>query len=91
MSTISELDKKYKNLSTTSISKKKELIMITKKNIFGTYIKDPSNNNKKFLRSNIRQLIPLLEKYGIKNDQVIKLLITLNLQIKQSIFTLKML
>ena len=44
---------------------KKILIFISKK-VFGTYIKDPSNNNKKFLRSNIRKLLPILKKYGIK-------------------------
>ena len=37
-----------------------------------TYIKDPSNNNKKFLRSNIRKLLPIIKKYGIKDDQIIK-------------------
>ena len=71
MSTISELDKNIKIYRPLLSVNKKELIMITKK-VFGEYIKDPSNRSKKFLRSNIRQLIPLLEKYGIKNDQVIR-------------------
>ncbi len=50
---------------------KKNLIFISKK-IFKNYIKDPSNNNKKFLRTNIRKLLPILKKYGIKDDQIIK-------------------
>ena len=49
----------------------KSLNFITNK-IFGTYVKDPSNYNKKFLRSNVRRLLPLLKKHGIKDDQIIK-------------------
>ena len=50
---------------------KKNLIFIAKK-VFGTYVKDPSNSNKKFLRSNIRKLLPILNKHGIGEDQIIK-------------------
>tara|TARA_A100001011_G_scaffold267562_1_gene276649 strand:+ start:215 stop:1237 length:1023 start_codon:yes stop_codon:yes gene_type:complete len=50
---------------------KKNLIFVTKK-VFGTYIKDPSNNDKKFLRSKIRKLLPILNKYGINENQIIR-------------------
>ncbi len=50
---------------------KKNLIFMSKK-IFGTYIKDPSNNNKKFLRSNVRKLLPILSKHGIRSDQILR-------------------
>ena len=52
-------------------TKKKILIKISK-NIFGTYIKDPSNRNKKFLRTKVRNLKKPLEKSGIKYEQIFK-------------------
>ncbi len=51
--------------------KKKYLIKISK-NIFGTYVKDPSNKNKKYLRARIRTLKKPLENSGIKYDQIFK-------------------
>ncbi len=51
--------------------KKKFLIKISK-NVFGTYIKDPSNRNTKYLRSKIRNLKKPLEKSGIKYEQIFK-------------------
>ncbi len=51
--------------------KKKYLIRISRK-VFGKYFKDPSNKNKKFLRTKIRSLKKPLEKSGIKYDQIIK-------------------
>ena len=42
---------------------KQQLIYISKK-IFGKVLKDPSNKNKKFLRTNIRELKATLEKKG---------------------------
>ena len=42
------------------------------KNIFGTYLKDPSNKNKKYLRSKIRNLKKPLEKSGIKYEKIFK-------------------
>ena len=35
-------------------------------------IKDPSNKNKKFLRTNIRDLTRILEAKGVKLDQIIR-------------------
>ncbi len=52
-------------------TKKKLLIKITK-TVFGKYFKDPSNLNKKYLRSKIRKLAKPLHKSGINYDQIIK-------------------
>ena len=71
MNTISFLDKKIKIFRPFLSESKNRLVFISKE-VFGTYIKDPSNNNKKFLRSNIRKLLPILKKYGINDDQIIK-------------------
>ena len=51
--------------------KKAQLIKISKK-IFGKYYRDPSNNNKKYLRTKIRNLRSQLELSGINYDQVSK-------------------
>jgi len=51
--------------------KKKDLIYISKK-FFTKVFKDPSNKNKKFLRTKIRSLTNVLEKSGIHHDQIIK-------------------
>ena len=42
------------------------------KNIFGKYIKDPSNKDTKYLRTKVRNLKKPLEKSGIKYDQIFK-------------------
>ncbi|MDC0511685.1 tRNA lysidine(34) synthetase TilS [Pelagibacteraceae bacterium] len=52
-------------------TKKKFLIKISK-NIFGKYIRDPSNKNEKYLRTKIRNLKKPLEKSGIEYDQIIR-------------------
>jgi tRNA(Ile)-lysidine synthase len=51
--------------------KKNQLIKISKL-IFGKFYKDPSNKNKKYLRTRIRNLQKLLEKSGINYDQIFK-------------------
>tara|TARA_B100000965_G_scaffold127799_1_gene106349 strand:- start:127 stop:1149 length:1023 start_codon:yes stop_codon:yes gene_type:complete len=51
--------------------KKIQLIKISKI-IFGKFYKDPSNRNKKFLRTRIRNLKRTLEKSGINYDQVFR-------------------
>ncbi len=71
MDRISLLNGKIKIFRPFLDENKKNLIFVTNK-VFGTYVKDPSNYNKKFLRSNVRKLLPLLKKYGIKDDQIIK-------------------
>ena len=71
MNSLSNLNNKIKIFRPFLAINKKDLFFITKK-VFGTYIKDPSNNDNKFLRSNVRKLLPILTKYGISNDQIIK-------------------
>ena len=51
--------------------KKKELISITK-HTFNKFFKDPSNKNKKFLRTNIRELKKNLEKNGIDIEKIVR-------------------
>ena len=71
MSAKSSMDNKIKIFRPFLTESKKNLIFTSKK-IFGTYIKDPSNINDKFLRSNVRKLLPILTKYGIKGDQILR-------------------
>ncbi len=51
--------------------KKVDLTHLAKK-IFGRIIKDPSNTNKRYLRTKIRFLVKEMEKSGIHHDQIIK-------------------
>ena len=51
--------------------KKDELNYISKK-FFKNTMKDPSNKNRKFLRTNIRELSKILEKKGLNFDQIIR-------------------
>ena len=51
--------------------KKKFLIKISK-NVFGKYIKDPSNKSEKYLRTKIRSLQKPLEDSGIKYEKIFK-------------------
>jgi len=51
--------------------KKSELQHVTS-NYFGTYIKDPSNQDKKFLRVRIRQFRQDMEKEGFDDTKIIK-------------------
>ena len=50
---------------------KKELNNVTKK-YFKKSIKDPSNQNKKFLRTNVRDLLKILQKRGLNFNQIIR-------------------
>ena len=51
--------------------KKNELISITK-HTFNKFFKDPSNTNRKFLRTNIRELKKNLEKKGINFEKIVR-------------------
>tara|TARA_B100000579_G_C22718770_1_gene798327 strand:- start:129 stop:1151 length:1023 start_codon:yes stop_codon:yes gene_type:complete len=51
--------------------KKIQLVKISKI-IFGKYYKDPTNKNKRYLRTRIRHLKKSLEKSGINYDQIFK-------------------
>ena len=71
MREITKLSKHLKLFRPFLDVEKKELSIITK-NIFGAYIKDPSNKNTKFLRTKIRQLKDVLESKGISYRQILK-------------------
>tara|TARA_B100000900_G_scaffold306672_1_gene265299 strand:- start:888 stop:1916 length:1029 start_codon:yes stop_codon:yes gene_type:complete len=47
---------------------KKDLIYISKY-IFGSYIKDPSNNDEKFKRVKVRNFLKILENEGLNKDK----------------------
>ena len=46
--------------------------------VFGKYLKDPSNNNEKYLRTRVRKLRQPLKKSGINYEQIIKSINNLN-------------
>ncbi len=71
MKTLNEINRGVHLFRPVLDIKKKYLIKISK-NIFGNYIKDPSNNDKKYLRTKIRGLKKPLEKSGIKYEQIFK-------------------
>ena len=71
MQEISEIDNKIKLFRPLLDTQKKILIKISKR-IFGTYIKDPSNKNSKYLRTKIRSLKKPLINSGINYDQIIR-------------------
>ena len=51
---------------------KKEILVYISKKVFKKIIKDPSNTNKKFLRTNIRELKKILEKKGLDFDKILR-------------------
>ncbi len=74
LSSMSELSKIKGNINLIRPFldfKKKELSYISKK-VFGKVFKDPSNKNKKFFRTNIRELRKTLEGKGINFDKITK-------------------
>ena len=71
MKKITELEGKVRLHRPLLETKKKLLTKITK-SVFGNYIKDPSNKNRKFLRTKIRDLEKPLQKSGINYDQIIR-------------------
>jgi len=71
MSQLSKIDKQV-NLHRPLLEIKKEFLIKIAKLIFGKFIKDPSNNDKKFLRTKIRSLKKPLENSGIKYEQIFK-------------------
>ena len=70
MKKISNLKNRIKLIRPLLGEKKKDLIVIAKK-YFGKIFKDPSNTNKKFLRTKIRGLIRQFEKSGITHERII--------------------
>ncbi len=71
MKSLSKLNNNVKLYRPLLDIKKKFLIKISKKT-FGKYFKDPSNINKKYLRTKIRNLKKPLETSGIEYEQIIK-------------------
>jgi len=71
MSSLSKINSKI-NLYRPLLDVKKSFLIKISKNIFGKYIKDPSNKNLKYLRSRVRNLKKPLENSGIEYDQIIK-------------------
>ncbi len=78
MKSISEINSKIILYRPLLDIKKKFLIQISKIT-FGMYFKDPSNTNKKYLRTKIRNLKRPLENSGIKYDQIFKSIQNLSL------------
>ncbi len=71
MKTLSNLDKNLKICRPLLAINKKELIKISKKK-FGKYFKDPSNIDRKYLRTKIRSLQKPLKESGIEYYQIIR-------------------
>ena len=71
MNRITKLNKNIKIFRPLLDFKKKDLIFIAKK-IFGKFIRDPSNKDKKYLRTRIRSLRKELEKSGIHHNQIMR-------------------
>ena len=70
MNKLTKLNYKIKLFRPLLNENKKDLIFLAKK-YYGKIFKDPSNNNEKYLRTKIRNLVNQFEKSGIKRDQII--------------------
>ena len=71
MSVSTKYNKKLKIISPFLYFKKKDLRYVTK-NYFKTYIKDPSNENEKFLRVRVRKYRKKMESEGLDDRKIIK-------------------
>ena len=71
MNKITKLNKNINIFRPLLDFKKKDLTFIAKK-IFGKFIRDPSNKDKKYLRTRIRSLRKELEKSGIHHNQIMR-------------------
>ena len=78
MKPLSKIDNKVK-LFRPLLDVKKQFLTKISKNIFGTYFKDPSNKNVKYLRTKVRNLKKPLEKSGIKYEKIFKSIQNLSL------------
>ena len=89
MKPLTKIDNQI-NLYRPVLDVKKKFLIKISKNIFGKYIKDPSNKSKKYLRTKIRNLRKPLENSGIKYEKIFKSIqnlssskITLDLYLKK--------
>ena len=71
MKSVSKIDRQV-NLYRPLLDIKKKFLIKISKIIFGNFIKDPSNNDIKYLRSKIRNLKKPLESSGIKYDKIFR-------------------
>ena len=71
MSEISKLKNDIKIFRPFLSFQKNQLVRITKV-IFKNFVKDPSNHNKKFLRTKIRRLVKTLNNMGIESQQILR-------------------
>ena len=71
MKPISKISTKV-SLCRPLLGVKKMFLIKISNNTFGKYIKDPSNKDKKYLRTKIRSLKKPLEKSGVKYDQIFR-------------------
>ena len=78
MKQLSQINNKVSLFRPLLNIKKKYLIKISSK-VFGKYFKDPSNKNKKFLRTKVRNLKRPLENSGIKYEQIFRSIQNLSL------------
>jgi tRNA(Ile)-lysidine synthase len=74
LSSMTEINRINKNITLVRPLLDIKKIQLTKisKIIFKKYYKDPSNNDKKYLRTRIRDFRKTLEKSGINYDQIFK-------------------
>ena len=70
MNKITKLNNKT-NIFRPLLDEKKEDLIFLAKSYNGKVFKDPSNNNQKYLRTKVRNLIKQFEKNGIKRDRII--------------------
>ena len=89
MKPLTKIDNQI-NLYRPVLDVKKKFLIRISKNIFGKYIKDPSNKSEKYLRTKIRNLRKPLEDSGIKYEKIFKSIqnlssskITLDLYLKK--------
>jgi tRNA(Ile)-lysidine synthase len=61
-----------KNLFRPLLDQKKEDLIFLSKNIFNFYVKDPSNDDKKYQRIKVRKLIEELQKNGLDKRKFLK-------------------
>jgi tRNA(Ile)-lysidine synthase len=78
MKPLSKIDRQI-NLYRPLLDIKKFFLIKISKNVFGKYFRDPSNKNKKFLRTKVRNLKRPLENSGIKYEQIFKSIQNLSL------------
>ena len=71
MKNVSKLNNDIK-ISRPLLDIKKEVLIKLSKYVFGKFFTDPSNTNRKYLRTKIRKLQKHLVESGIKYDQIIK-------------------